>query len=703
MDTMKLQKQVPVSAMLDPKIVFPAIGSAFAKLDPRLMVKNPVMFVVEVVAALTTVIFLRDVVTGGEGLGFTFQIILWLWFTVLFANFAEAVAEGRGKAQAESLRKTRTESQAKLLTGSDKAYRLVSGTSLKVGDVVLVEAGDNIPSDGEVIEGVASVNEAAITGESAPVIRESGGDRSAVTGGTQVLSDWIRVRITAAQGSTFIDRMIRLVEGAERQKTPNEIALNILLAGLTIIFVFATVTIPSYAAYAGGRISVVILVALFVTLIPTTIGALLSAIGIAGMDRLVRFNVLAMSGRAVEAAGDVDTLLLDKTGTITLGNRQATAFRPVRGVSEQELADAAQLASLADETPEGRSIVVLAKEKYGIRSRDMAELNATFIPFTAQTRMSGVDAGASSVRKGAVDAILNYVDGGAPRMVASGNAARALQPAMSETSRELQAISDEISKAGGTPLAVAKDGRLLGVIQLKDIVKGGIRERFAELRRMGIRTVMITGDNPMTAAAIAAEAGVDDFLAQATPEDKLKLIRDEQANGKLVAMCGDGTNDAPALAQADVGVAMNTGTQAAREAGNMVDLDSNPTKLIEVVEIGKQLLMTRGALTTFSIANDVAKYFAIIPAMFLAFYPQLSVLNVMHLASPQSAILSAIIFNALIIIGLIPLALRGVAYRAIGAGALLRRNLMIYGLGGIIIPFIGIKAIDLIVAALHLA
>jgi K+-transporting ATPase ATPase B chain len=702
MDTMKLQKQ-PVSAMLDPKIVLPAIGSSFAKLDPRLMARNPVMFVVEVVAALTTAIFLRDVVTGGEGLGFTFQIILWLWFTVLFANFAEAVAEGRGKAQAESLRKTRTESQAKLLTGSDKTFRLVSGTSLKVGDVVLVEAGDNIPSDGEVIEGVASVNEAAITGESAPVIRESGGDRSAVTGGTQVLSDWIRVRITAAQGSTFIDRMIRLVEGAERQKTPNEIALNILLAGLTIIFVFATVTIPSYAAYAGGQISVVILVALFVTLIPTTIGALLSAIGIAGMDRLVRFNVLAMSGRAVEAAGDVDTLLLDKTGTITLGNRQATSFRPVRGVTEQELADAAQLASLADETPEGRSIVVLAKEKYGIRSRDMAELNASFIPFTAQTRMSGVDAGASSVRKGAVDAILNYVDGGAPRMVASGNAARVLQPAMSETARELQAISDEISKAGGTPLAVAKDGRLLGVIQLKDIVKGGIRERFAELRRMGIRTVMITGDNPMTAAAIAAEAGVDDFLAQATPEDKLKLIRDEQAKGKLVAMCGDGTNDAPALAQADVGVAMNTGTQAAREAGNMVDLDSNPTKLIEVVEIGKQLLMTRGALTTFSIANDVAKYFAIIPAMFLAFYPQLAVLNVMQLASPQSAILSAIIFNALIIIGLIPLALRGVAYRAIGAGALLRRNLLVYGLGGIIIPFIGIKAIDLVVAALHLA
>lgn len=536
------------------------------------------------------------------------------------------------------------------------------------------------------------------------MIRESGGDRSAVTGGTQVQSDWIRVRITAAQGSTFIDRMIKLVEGAERQKTPNEIALNILLAGLTIIFVFATVTIPSYAAYAGGSISVVVLVALFVTLIPTTIGALLSAIGIAGMDRLVRFNVLAMSGRAVEAAGDVDTLLLDKTGTITLGNRQATAFRPVRGVTEQELADAAQLASLADETPEGRSIVVLAKEKYSIRSRDMAELGATFIPFTAQTRMSGVDAGGSSVRKGAVDAMLNYVGGGAPLAVASGNTARAIQPAvLSDVGREVQTIADEISKAGGTPLAVAKDGKLLGVIQLKDIVKGGIRERFAELRRMGIRTIMITGDNPMTAAAIAAEAGVDDFLAQATPEDKLKLIRDEQAKGKLVAMCGDGTNDAPALAQADVGVAMNTGTQAAREAGNMVDLDSNPTKLIEVVEIGKQLLMTRGALTTFSIANDVAKYFAIIPAMFLAFYPQLNVLNVMNLSSPQSAILSAIIFNALVIIALIPLALKGVAYRAVGAGALLRRNLLIYGLGGIVIPFIGIKAIDLVVTALHLA
>ena len=706
MEALKLQKRMPVSAMLDPGIVGPAIGSAFVKLDPRAMIRNPVMFVVEVVAALTTVIFLRALLTGGEDIGFTFQIILWLWFTVLFANFAEAVAEGRGKAQAESLKKTRTESQAKLLTGSasDKSYRMVPGTSLKVGDIVLVEAGDTIPSDGEVIEGVASVNEAAITGESAPVIRESGGDRSAVTGGTQVLSDWIRVRITAAQGSTFIDRMIKLVEGAERQKTPNEIALNILLAGLTIIFVFATVTIPSYAAYAGGSVSVIVLVALFVTLIPTTIGALLSAIGIAGMDRLVRFNVLAMSGRAVEAAGDVDTLLLDKTGTITLGNRQATAFRPVTGVMEQELADAAQLASLADETPEGRSIVVLAKEKYGIRGRDMAELGATFIPFTAQTRMSGVDAGGSSVRKGAVDAMLNYLTGPDSRsLAAAGTAVRVIPSIDSDVAREIRAISDDIAKSGGTPLAVARDGRLLGVVHLKDIVKGGIRERFAELRRMGIRTVMITGDNPMTAAAIAAEAGVDDFLAQATPEDKLKLIRDEQAKGKLVAMCGDGTNDAPALAQADVGVAMNTGTQAAREAGNMVDLDSNPTKLIEVVEIGKQLLMTRGALTTFSIANDVAKYFAIIPAIFLAFYPQLQALNVMNLASPQSAILSAIIFNAIIIIALIPLALKGVAYRPIGAGALLSRNLLIYGLGGIIIPFIGIKAIDLVVTALHLA
>ncbi len=648
------------TSLFDRRILVPAVGASLRKLDPRLMIKNPVMFVVEVVAALTTVLFIRDVVSGGPNLSFTFQIILWLWFTVLFANFAEAVAEGRGKAQAEALRRTRTETQAKLLVGNGRTdYKIVPGTRLKVGDVVLVEAGDIIPSDGEVIEGVASVNEAAITGESAPVIRESGGDRSAVTGGTQVLSDWIRVRITAAAGSTFLDRMIALVEGAERQKTPNEIALNILLAGMTIIFVFATATIPSFAAYAGGAIPIVILVALFVTLIPTTIGALLSAIGIAGMDRLVRFNVLAMSGRAVEAAGDVDTLLLDKTGTITLGNRQATEFRPVRGVPERELADAAQLASLADETPEGRSIVILAKEKYGIRGRDMKDLHAQFVPFTAQTRMSGVDVEGSSIRKGAVDAVLNYVNQ-ASTVVTAGGAVRALHPAVSaDTIREIQAAADEIAKTGGTPLAVARDGHLLGVVHLKDIVKGGIRERFAELRRMGIRTVMITGDNPMTAAAIAAEAGVDDFLAQATPENKLQLIRDEQAKGKLVAMCGDGTNDAPALAQADVGVAMNTGTVAAREAGNMVDLDSDPTKLIEIVEIGKQLLMTRGALTTFSIANDVAKYFAIIPAMFLAFYPQLQALNVMRLASPQSAILSAIIFNALIIIALIPLALKG--------------------------------------------
>ena len=555
------------------------------------------------------------------------------------------------------------------------------------------------------IEGIASVNEAAITGESAPVIRESGGDRSAVTGGTQVLSDWIRVRITSAPGSTFLDRMIRLVEGAERQKTPNEIALNILLVGLTIIFVFATATIPSYAAYAGGTISIVVLVALFVTLIPTTIGALLSAIGIAGMDRLVRFNVLAMSGRAVEAAGDVDTLLLDKTGTITLGQPPGHASSsPCAASSEQELADAAQLASLADETPEGRSIVVLAKEKYGIRGRDMSELNAKFIPFSAQTRMSGVEFGSTSIRKGAVDSILGYLGGSPTAPVARAATARALQPAVSsDAAREIMGLADEIAKSGGTPLAVTRDGKLLGVIHLKDIVKGGIRERFAELRRMGIRTIMITGDNPTTAAAIAAEAGVDDFLAQATPEDKLRLIRDEQAKGKLVAMCGDGTNDAPALAQADVGVAMNTGTVAAREAGNMVDLDSNPTKLIEVVEIGKQLLMTRGALTTFSIANDVAKYFAIIPAMFVAFYPQLQALNIMGLSSPQSAILSAIIFNALIIIALIPLSLKGVAYRPIGAGPLLRRNLLVYGLGGIVIPFIGIKAIDLVVTALHLA
>ena len=680
--------QAKSASILDSRILVPAVGAAFTKLNPRTLARNPVMFVVATVSVLTTVLFLRDLVTGSGDLGFSFQINLWLWFTVLFANFAEAVAEGRGKAQADSLRKARSETQAKLLAaGSTTDYTMVAGTSLKVGDLVLVEAGDIIPSDGEVVEGVASVNEAAITGESAPVIRESGGDRSAVTGGTQVLSDWIRVRITAAAGSTFLDRMISLVEGAERQKTPNEIALNILLAGMTLIFVLAVVTIPSFAAYAGGSIPVIVLVALFVTLIPTTIGALLSAIGIAGMDRLVRLNVLAMSGRAVEAAGDVDTLLLDKTGTITLGNRQATAFKPMRGVTEQDLADAAQLASLADETPEGRSIVVLAKEQYGIRGRDMASLKASFVPFTAQTRMSGVDLEGAEIRKGAVDAVLTHVGA----------------EVSSDAVREIQAIAEEIAKAGGTPLAVARDGKLLGIVQLKDIVKGGIRERFAELRRMGIRTVMITGDNPMTAAAIAAEAGVDDFLAQATPENKLQLIREEQAKGKLVAMCGDGTNDAPALAQADVGVAMNTGTVAAREAGNMVDLDSDPTKLIEIVEIGKQLLMTRGALTTFSIANDIAKYFAIIPAMFLAFYPQLGVLNIMGLSTPQSAILSAIIFNALIIVALIPLSLRGVKYRAVGAGALLSRNLLVYGLGGIVVPFIGIKAIDVAVTALGLA
>ena len=691
------------TSLFAPEIVGPAITASFKKLDPHALIKNPVMFAVWVVALLTTIIFVRDVATGGADLGFSFQIILWLWFTLLFANFAEAVAEGRGKAQADSLRKVRSETEANLLT-ADGAIERVAGASLKVNDVVVVEAGEIIPADGEVIEGMASVNEAAITGESAPVIRESGGDRSAVTGGTQVLSDMIKVRVTAAAGSTFLDRMISLVEGAQRQKTPNEIALTILLSGLTLIFIFAVASIPSFVAYAGGQIGVIVLVALFVTLIPTTIGALLSAIGIAGMDRLVRFNVLAMSGRAVEAAGDVDTLLLDKTGTITLGNRQASEMIPVSGVTEQELADAAQIASLADETPEGRSIVVLAKERYGIRERDMASLKATFVPFTAQTRMSGVDMDISSVRKGAVDAILKYVAEPASMAAYGSNVARAFSVNVdAKAEQEIRDIAERVAKAGGTPLAVARDGRLLGVIHLKDIVKGGIRERFSELRRMGIRTVMITGDNPMTAAAIAAEAGVDDFLAEATPEDKLKLIRDEQAKGKLVAMCGDGTNDAPALAQADVGVAMNTGTVAAREAGNMVDLDSDPTKLIEIVEIGKQLLMTRGSLTTFSIANDVAKYFAIIPAMFAAVYPQLGALNVMGLSTPQSAILSAIVFNALIIVVLIPLALKGVKYRAIGAGPLLRRNLAVYGLGGLIAPFIGIKVIDVLITAIGLA
>ena len=673
------------TTMLDTAILWPAVGQSFRKLDPRLLWRNPVMFVVAIVSTLTTILFIRDLVTGRGGLGFAFQINLWLWFTVLFANFAEAVAEGRGKAQAASLRRAKTETMARRLR-SDGTVETVAGTALRTGDIVLVEAGDIIPGDGEIIEGVASVNEAAITGESAPVIREAGGDRSAVTGGTQVMSDAIKVRITANPGSTFLDRMIALVEGASRQKTPNEIALNILLAGMTLIFVFAVATIPSFAAYAGGHVSVLILVALFVTLIPTTIGALLSAIGIAGMDRLVRFNVLAMSGRAVEAAGDVDTLLLDKTGTITIGDRQAAEFLPLSGIAERDLADAAQLASLADETPEGRSIVVLAKDRYGMRARDMASLGARFVPFSAQTRMSGVDIDGRSIRKGAVDAVIASIGA-----------------ATTPSERELRTIADRIAKSGGTPLAVADGRRLLGVVHLKDVVKGGIRERFSELRRIGIRTVMITGDNPLTAAAIAAEAGVDDFLAQATPEAKLALIRKEQAGGKLVAMCGDGTNDAPALAQADVGVAMNTGTVAAREAGNMVDLDSDPTKLIEIVQIGKQLLMTRGALTTFSIANDVAKYFAIIPAAFVAFYPQLGALNVMRLATPQSAILSAIIFNALIIIALIPLALKGVRYQPIGAASLLRRNLLIYGVGGIIVPFVGIKLIDLLVAAIGLA
>jgi len=682
---MSKSKQI---AILDGGILKAAIWDSVLKLDPRKMVHNPVMFAVEVVALGATILVLRDL-SIGQSVLFSSQIVFWLWLTVIFGNFAEAVAEGRGKAQADALRKTRSQTIAKKLARLDsRTTENVSALTLKLGDLVLVEAGDMIPGDGEVVEGIASVDESAITGESAPVIRESGGDRSAVTGGTRVLSDWVKVKITAAQGSTFLDRMISLVEGAKRQKTPNEIALNILLAGMTLIFILATASIPSFANYAGGEVPIIVLIALFVTLIPTTIGALLSAIGIAGMDRLVKFNVLAMSGRAVEAAGDVDTLLLDKTGTITLGNRVASAFLPLPGVNEQELADAAQLSSLSDETPEGRSIVVLAKEKYGLRGRDMAPIHAEFVPFSAQTRMSGINLDGSRIRKGAVDSIIEYV--------------RQLKRGQFAAPAELNGIVETIAKTGGTPLAVVKDDRILGVIHLKDVVKGGIRERFNELRRMGIRTVMITGDNPLTAAAIAAESGVDDFLAQATPEAKLKLIRDEQAKGKLVAMCGDGTNDAPALAQADVGVAMQTGTQAAREAGNMVDLDSNPTKLIEIVMIGKQLLMTRGALTTFSIANDVAKYFAIIPAMFAAFLPQLGALNIMHLASPQSAILSAIIFNALVIIALIPLALKGVRYEARGAASLLRRNIAIYGIGGVIVPFIGIKAIDVVVAALHL-
>ena len=672
-------------SMWDAGIVRQAIIDAFRKLDPRVQIKNPVMFIVEIGSVLTTIIFVQELARGGGHPLFTGQVTAWLWFTVLFANFAEAMAEGRGKAQADTLRKTRTETVANRFVDGDRTEQ-IPAAKLRKGDVVMVRAGEFIPADGEIIEGVASVDESAITGESAPVIRESGGDRSAVTGGTRVISDWIKVRVTSDPGHTFLDRMIALVEGAERQKTPNEIALNILLAVLTLVFLLVVVTLQPFAAYAQTNISIPVLVSLLVCLIPTTIGALISAIGIAGMDRLVQHNVLAMSGRAVEAAGDVDTLLLDKTGTITLGNRQATEFVPVSGITDAQLADAAQLASLPDETPEGRSIVVLAKEKYRIRGRELSDRSAIFVPFTAQTRMSGINLNGREIRKGAADAIERYVTN-------NGGSA----------SPELQAIVDRIARAGGTPLVVAERARLLGVVHLKDIVKGGMRQRFDALRAMGIRTVMITGDNPLTAASIAKEAGVDDFLAQATPEDKMTLIRREQAAGKLVAMTGDGTNDAPALAQADVGVAMNTGTSAAKEAGNMVDLDSNPTKLIEIVEIGKQLLMTRGALTTFSIANDVAKYFAIIPAMFVLALPQLGVLNVMRLATPESAILSAVIFNAVIIIALIPLALKGIPYRPLGAAAILRRNMLIYGLGGVLLPFAGIKAIDLLLVAAGLA
>jgi K+-transporting ATPase ATPase B chain len=673
-------------AIWDMKIVQRAIWDSFVKLHPRKMMGNPVMFVVEVGSVVTSVLLVRDVLRHQGEFGFNLQITLWLWFTVLFANFAEAMAEGRGKAQADALRKARSETVANRVLPDGRIEKIAS-SKLRSGDVVTVSAGEFIPGDGEIVEGVASVDESAITGESAPVIREAGGDRSAVTGGTRVLSDRIKIKITSNPGETFLDRMIALVEGAERQKTPNEIALNILLAGLTIIFLLAVVTLQPFAIYSGSPQTVFVLVSLLVCLIPTTIGGLLSAIGIAGMDRLVQHNVLAMSGRAVEASGDVNTLLLDKTGTITLGNRQAAEFIPASGVTEAQLADAAQLSSLPDETPEGRSIVVLAKERYGLRGRDLASHEAHFVPFTAQTRMSGVNIDGREIRKGASDAIAKYIS------VASGNG----------LPKEVQATVEQIARSGGTPLVVSENRRALGVIYLKDIVKGGISERFSQLRAMGIRTVMITGDNPLTAAAIAREAGVDDFLAQATPREKMDLIRREQADGKLVAMTGDGTNDAPALAQADVGVAMNTGTQAAKEAGNMVDLDSNPTKLIEIVEIGKQLLMTRGALTTFSIANDVAKYFAIIPAMFAGTFPVLNALNIMHLKTSESAILSAVIFNALIIIALIPLALRGVKYRATGAAALLRNNLLIYGVGGIIIPFIGIKLIDMVITRIGMA
>jgi potassium-transporting ATPase ATP-binding subunit len=677
--------------LFDPEILARAAKDSFVKLNPKLVAKNPVIFVVEVGAALTSLFVIKDAVTGAPGVGFGIQIALWLWFTVLFANFAEAMAEARGKAQADALRKTKTDTVAKKV-GADGKIELVPASKLRAGDVVICLPGDLIPGDGEVIEGIASVDESVITGESAPVIRESGGDRSAVTGGTRVLSDRIKIRITSNPGETFLDRMIALVEGAVRQKTPNEIALNILIAGLTLIFLLAVATLPPYARYAiqaagsGTAPTVAVLVSLLVCLIPTTIGGLLSAIGIAGMDRVMQHNVLAMSGKAVEASGDVNTLLLDKTGTITLGNRQAVEFIPIDGVGAGELADAAQLSSLADETPEGRSIVVLAKQKYNIRGREVASHEAHFIPFSAYTRMSGVDMDGRQLRKGATDAIVQFVrerGGSAPAKIVQ--------------------VSERISREGGTPLAVADGPRILGLVHLKDIVKGGMRERLASLRTMGIRSVMITGDNPLTAAAIAAEAGVDDFLAQATPKDKLEYIRKEQSQGRLVAMTGDGTNDAPALAQADVGVAMNTGTMAAKEAGNMVDLDSNPTKLIEIVAIGKQLLITRGALTTFSIANDVAKYFAIIPAMFAAIYPELQKLNIMGLHSPQSAVLAAVIFNAVIIIALVPLALRGVRYKPVGAGEMLSRNLLIYGLGGIIVPFPGIWLIDKIIVAMGLA
>ncbi len=666
-------------------IVGGALRGSFSKLNPRTLMKNPVMFVVEIGSVVTSYDLIRDHLLHRAGFGFELQITLWLWFTVLFANFAEAMAEGRGKAQAETLRKARAETVAHRIKNGGTIEE-VAGSKLRAGDLVKVSAGEFIPGDGEVVEGVASVDESAITGESAPVIRESGGDRSAVTGGTRVLSDEIIVKIMSNPGETFLDRMIKLVEGAARQKTPNEIALNILLAGLTIIFLLAVVTLQPMAIYSGAPQSIFVLISLLVCLIPTTIGGLLSAIGIAGMDRVVQHNVLAMSGRAVEAAGDVDTLLLDKTGTITLGNRRATEFVPAPNITQAELADAAQLASLSDETPEGRSIVVLAKEKYNLRGRELSAYAANFIPFSAVTRMSGVDLDGRQIRKGAFDAIAGYCG-------QNGNKVPA----------EVEETVKTISNSGGTPLLVAEDHRVLGTIHLKDIIKGGMRERFDQLRAMGIRTIMITGDNVLTAAAIAREAGVDDFLAQAKPEDKLALIRKEQAKGKLVAMTGDGTNDAPALAQADVGLAMNAGTQAAKEAGNMVDLDSNPTKLIEVVEIGKQLLITRGALTTFSVANDVAKYFAIIPAMFAGAFPVLSVLNIMRLKTPESAILSAVIFNALIIIALVPLALRGVRYRPLGASALLRWNLLIYGVGGIIAPFVGIKLIDLIITHIRMA